>query len=94
MKWMFFLVLAVGLVLSGSVSSMPQAHTSTLEGLVLGPDNKPVANAAVTYQSGEAAHHTWCTRTGRGDSRCRSCEPIFTTCGRPRKGFIRTGRRT
>jgi hypothetical protein len=52
MKWMLFLALAVALVTVGEARAMPQAHTSTLEGLVLGPDNKPVANAAVTYQSG------------------------------------------
>src|SRR5271168_1890297 len=52
MKWMLFLALAVALVAVGEARAMPQAHTSTLEGLVLGSDNKPVANAAVTYQSG------------------------------------------
>ena len=52
MKWILFLALAVVLVTVGEARAMPQAHTSTLEGLVLGSDNKPVANAAVTYQSG------------------------------------------
>src|SRR5271155_2148565 len=52
MKGMLFLVLAVALVTCASASAIPQQHTSTLEGLVLGPDNKPVANASVTYQSG------------------------------------------
>jgi Carboxypeptidase regulatory-like domain len=40
------------LAIIGSADAMPQQHISTLEGLVLGPDNKPVANASVTYQSG------------------------------------------
>jgi hypothetical protein len=52
MRWLLLLALAVALVTIGEARAMPQAHTSTLEGLVLGSDNKPVANAAVTYQSG------------------------------------------
>jgi Carboxypeptidase regulatory-like domain len=44
--------MVVALVIIGSAQAMPQQHISTLEGLVLGPDNKPVANASVTYQSG------------------------------------------
>jgi len=52
MKRIFFLALAAGLLTMGGARAMAQQHSSTLEGLVLGPDNKPVANAAVTYQSG------------------------------------------
>lgn len=52
MKWIFFVVLAAGLALSCATQAAAQQHTSTLEGLVLGPDNRPVANASVTYQSG------------------------------------------
>jgi Carboxypeptidase regulatory-like domain len=33
------------------VQGMPQ-HTSTLAGVVVGADGKPVANASVTYQTG------------------------------------------
>ena len=67
MKWMLFLALAVALVAVGEARAMPQAHTSTLEGLVLGSDNKPVANAAVTYQSGggSAPHVVHTDETGR-----------------------------
>ena len=50
MRWFVFLVLAAALVTCGQAAA--QQHTSTLEGLVLGADNKPVANASVTYQSG------------------------------------------
>jgi Carboxypeptidase regulatory-like domain len=42
-----------------SVSAMPQHKgTSTLSGVVLGPDDKPVAHASVSYQSsgGNGAH--------------------------------------
>ena len=52
MKWIFYLAVAAGLLTLGSAQGMPQQRTSTLEGLVLGPDNKPVPNASVTYQSG------------------------------------------
>src|SRR5271163_1740155 len=52
MKRIFFLALAAGLLTMGGARAMAQQHSSTLEGLVLGPDNKPVANASVTYQSG------------------------------------------
>jgi hypothetical protein len=40
------------LVAAHSVFSAPQRGAGTLAGIVLGPDDKPVANAAVTYQSG------------------------------------------
>jgi len=52
MKQMLFLMLAAALLAVGGTPAMPQQHTSSLEGLVLGSDNKPVANASVTYQSG------------------------------------------
>lgn len=47
------------LVAVGSVSAAPQHKgTSTLSGIVLGPDDKPVAHASVSYQSsgGNGAH--------------------------------------
>jgi uncharacterized membrane protein len=43
----------------GSVSAVPQHKgSSTLSGVVLGPDDKPVAHASVSYQSsgGNGAH--------------------------------------
>jgi hypothetical protein len=46
------IAIATMLLLIGVPRAMPQSHTSTLAGLVLGPDDKPVANASVTYQSG------------------------------------------
>jgi hypothetical protein len=52
MRWMFLVLLAAALVTVDTARAMPQQRISTLEGLVLGLDNKPVANASVTYQSG------------------------------------------
>jgi len=54
-------VAMIALVAAQQVASEPQRErpgTSTLSGLVLGPDDKPVAHASVTYQSsgGNAAH--------------------------------------
>jgi hypothetical protein len=43
-------ILTLGMV-TGGVQGMPQ-HTSTLAGVVVGADGKPVANASVTYQTG------------------------------------------
>src|SRR5271163_1531108 len=66
MKRIFFLALAAGLLTMGGARAMAQQHSSTLEGLVLGLDNKPVANASVTYQSGggNAPHATHTDATG------------------------------
>jgi Carboxypeptidase regulatory-like domain len=55
MKWMFSLVLVAGLLTIGGVRSMAQHGTSTLEGLVLDANGKPVPNASITYQSGGGA---------------------------------------
>ena len=51
----FLLVLAA----AGGVSAAPQRKgSSTLSGVVLGPDDRPVAHASVSYQSsGGAAPH-------------------------------------
>jgi hypothetical protein len=43
-------ILALGMTID-EVQGMPQ-HSSTLAGVVLGADGKPVANASVTYQTG------------------------------------------
>lgn len=45
-------VLTMALIFVGAAPALPQAHHSTLAGVVLGMDGKPVANASVTYQSG------------------------------------------
>ena len=53
------LALAAALAFTSSVQGEPQRKgTSTLAGLVLGPDDKPVPHAAVSYQSsgGNAPH--------------------------------------
>jgi uncharacterized membrane protein len=43
---------AASLVAVAQIHAMPQHGTSTLDGIVLSADGKPVANASVTYQSG------------------------------------------
>jgi hypothetical protein len=52
-------ILLLALVAVRGVSAAPQHKgSSTLSGIVLGPDDKPVANASVSYQlsSGSAPH--------------------------------------
>src|SRR5215471_13456996 len=46
------------LVATRTVFAAPQKGSSTLAGIVLGPNDKPVARAAITYQSsaGNAPH--------------------------------------
>ena len=44
------MVLFVGLLAAGSVLAEPQSKGSgTLSGVVIGPDDKPVALAVITY---------------------------------------------
>jgi len=45
--------ISVALLMAGSTPAAPQRGTGILMGIVLGPDDKPVARAAVTYQSGD-----------------------------------------
>ena len=56
---LFLLVFFLGLIAVRGVSAAPQSKGSgILSGLVLGPDDRPVAHASVTYQSsaGNAPH--------------------------------------
>jgi hypothetical protein len=56
---LFITVLLLALVATLGVSAGPQSkHSATLSGVVLGPDDKPVAHASVSYQSssGNAPH--------------------------------------
>jgi hypothetical protein len=59
---LFLAIVFLALVTVRSVVAAPQHHkrtgTTTLTGVVLGPDDKPVPHAAVTYQSsgGNAPH--------------------------------------
>lgn len=69
---MFFgilaLTIAVALVSARRVQAEPQRRgTSTLKGVVLGPDDKPVPRAAVSYQSssGSAPHAVHTDAHGR-----------------------------
>ncbi len=55
----FFSIFLLALVVIHGVSAAPQRKgSSTLSGVVLGPDDRPVAHAAVSYQSsgGSAPH--------------------------------------
>lgn len=61
-------VVAIALIVTRSVQAEPQKkNTSTLTGVVLGPDDKPVAHAAVSYQSssGSAPHAVHTDAHGR-----------------------------
>lgn len=66
-----FLILAVFLLMLAAVrtvSAGPQKKgTATVTGIVLGPDDKPVPHAAVTYQSsaGNAPHAVHADSQGR-----------------------------
>jgi hypothetical protein len=53
-----FIIISLGFFLACSTSALPQHGTGILAGVVLGPDDKPVPHAAVTYQSagGTAPH--------------------------------------
>jgi hypothetical protein len=56
---LFIAVLLLALMAARGVSAAPQGkHSATLSGVVLGPDDKPVAHASVSYQSssGNAPH--------------------------------------
>jgi hypothetical protein len=62
------MVLFVGLLAAGSVLAEPQSKGSgTLSGVVIGPDDKPVAHAVITYQSagGNAPHAVHADAKGR-----------------------------
>jgi hypothetical protein len=64
----FFGALLLMLVAAGSVLALPQTKgTSTLSGLVIGPDDKPAPHATVSYQSsdGSAPHAARADAHGR-----------------------------
>jgi Carboxypeptidase regulatory-like domain len=61
-------IFVVALVAAHGVSAAPQHRgSSTLSGVVLGPDDKPVAHASVSYQSsgGNAPHAVHTDAQGR-----------------------------
>lgn len=61
-------VLSLAFMAAREVSAAPQHKgTSTLTGVVLGPDDKPVPHASVSYQSagGNAPHATFTNSKGR-----------------------------
>jgi hypothetical protein len=56
---LFIAILLLALLVVGGVSAAPQSkYSATLSGVVLGPDDRPVAHASVSYQSsgGNAPH--------------------------------------
>ena len=67
---LFITIFLLALVAVRGVSAAPQRRgtgTATLNGVVLGPDDRPVAHAAVTYQSsgGNAPHAVHADSQGR-----------------------------
>ena len=65
---LFLVVFFLGLMAVYGVSAAPQTRGSgTLSGLVLGPDDRPVPRASVTYQSsgGNAPHAVRTDSQGR-----------------------------
>jgi Carboxypeptidase regulatory-like domain len=46
------MVLVAGLMISQRAAGSPQTGSGVLSGVVIGPDDKPVPNAVITYQSG------------------------------------------
>jgi hypothetical protein len=57
--FVFIAIFLLSFVAARGISAAPQSKgSSTLTGVVLGPDDKPVANASVSYQvsSGSAPH--------------------------------------
>jgi carboxypeptidase family protein len=64
----FLGVFSMALMAARGVLAAPQHKgTSTLTGIVLGPDDKPVPHASVSYQSsgGNAPHATFTNSKGR-----------------------------
>ena len=66
---LFEMIFLLALVAVCPVAASPQHHkgTATLTGVVLGPDDRPVPHAAVTYQSsgGNAPHAVHTDSHGR-----------------------------
>jgi len=68
---LFITIFLMALVAVRGVSAAPQRRgtggTATLNGVVLGPDDRPVAHAAVTYESsgGNAPHAVHADSQGR-----------------------------
>ena len=48
----FVLTLLLAACVAERASAMPQTGAGTLAGVVIGPDDKPVPHAVITYQSG------------------------------------------
>ena len=66
--FLFLSILLLALFTARGVAAVPQAkHSATLTGVVLGPDDKPVPHASVTYQSsgGNAPHAVHADSHGR-----------------------------
>lgn len=58
-RFMFLAVFVLSMLATAQVAAVPQSKgTASLSGVVIGPDDKPVPHASVTYQSsdGTAPH--------------------------------------
>lgn len=65
---LFLAIVSLTFLLASGAAAAPQHRgTTTLKGVVLGPDDKPVPHAAVTYQSsgGNAPHAVHADANGR-----------------------------
>ena len=63
----FIAVLMLALLAARFAAAMPQSHgTATLTGVVIGPDDKPVPHASVSYQvsDGSAPHAAFADARG------------------------------
>src|SRR5436190_23249857 len=92
---LFLTIFVLALVAVRGVAAAPQHQGSaTLTGVVLGPDDKPVPHASVSYQSsgGNAPHAVHTTR--RAVLRFPACEQTVMTSGRPERAFPQSGRET
>lgn len=64
----FFAVLVLALLAGRFAAAIPQSHgTATLSGVVIGPDDKPVPHASVSYQvsDGSSPHAVFADARGR-----------------------------
>jgi hypothetical protein len=65
---LFLMISLLALVTARGIQAAPQSkHSATLTGVVLGPDDKPVPHASVSYQSssGNAPHAVHADSHGR-----------------------------
>jgi hypothetical protein len=90
----FATLLTTALVASRSVLASPDRKgTSVLTGVVIGPNDRPVARAAVINRLAEMPH-TPCTPTLMEDLQFQNFQRTTTTCALPQTEFSPSGRKT